>query len=224
MTLISNFKATNSGYNNLFNNKEIGKLITIIHAAKISSGTELEHIIEETPNVNLVGNVDQFFDNINNFDIGTYLVNKKSLKNSKISSIVSYKLRKTILVDFIIVKINENKSKHCYIIELKSGCNFDTKKIPAEKDNLIKYESELAKKIQATTSIHLCSFFEEDKNKIITGLKNIFELDEILTGSEICNLLNIKYEDVLEKTNKDKIANDKYFFDRINEIMKKENV
>ena len=27
MTLISNFKATNSGYNNLFNNKEIGKLI-----------------------------------------------------------------------------------------------------------------------------------------------------------------------------------------------------
>lgn len=212
MSLINKFKNKKSGYSNLFPNhcQEICNLLTDIHAAKISSGTELENIIQNSEGINLIKEVDVFFDNIDSFNDGIYLINKKYLKYSNLSKIIKNKLFKNILVDFIIVKIN-NYKKHCYIIELKSGSNFDTKKAPAERNNLLNYETQLSKIIQATTSIHICSFFEEDKNQIQKGLKNIFDKNEILTGTELCELLNISHSSVLEKNKKDQEENLKYF-------------
>lgn len=208
------------GYKTLFSNEQISNLITRIHSTKISSGTELEKIIQEMNGINLVKDVDDFFENIDNQKIDTYLINKKYLKQSNIFRSSNVILEKEIWVDFIIVKILDKNKKHCHILELKSGSSFDTKKTPSEKLSLENFDNKLSKKIQTTTSIHICAFFEENKKIIMSGLKNIFNENEILSGIELCDLLNINYYDVMEKINKDKKENDLFFYSEVNKILK----
>lgn len=207
MAKISNSKPKNSSdaYNRLFGNVELGKLISKVQSAVISSGTELEKIINNIlkEREQLINDVDKFLDSDILKDNAFYALPKKSLKKSE-------KINIEHEPDFVLLKIEKLK-KHCYIIELKDGHVFDTKKAAAEKINLQKFEDLIAKKIQYTTSIHICCFNQLDKKQIIAGFKSKFLENEVLTGKEFCELLSINYNDIISIRLQDQKENLEYF-------------
>ena len=75
---------------------------------------------------NTIENLDEFLEACDNglINDGSYLCNKKTVKGS------SYRLNRHE-PDFIAFVVSEAK-KLCYVVELKDGDNFDTKKSAAD--------------------------------------------------------------------------------------------
>ncbi len=117
----SNPKQTSGGYTRLFGIKELSSLITKIQSTVISAGTELEKIIhQEIKNIDSVGGLESFLE-YDVMPVGIFLATKKQIK--KYNRFDSSGLEP----DFLIFK-RVNTSQFCYIIELKDGHIFDTKK------------------------------------------------------------------------------------------------
>ena len=55
------------------------------------------------------------------------------------------------------------------MVELKDGHVFDTKKSSGEKEILKKFQSYISKKLQYSTSIHMCCFNSKNKEEIKAG-------------------------------------------------------
>jgi len=197
----------NSGYSRVFGNQQLGSLISRVHATSISAGNELEKIISSLANTSIT--MDDIMDE--NFSEGVYLITKNAVKKSKL------KLLSNLEPDLLIFII-ENKRRHCYIVELKDGDNFDTKKSSGEKENMKKFESHISKKIQFTTSIHFCCFNQDSKHMIVNGFKGRISEEEALTGKELCEIINVDFYKVVSMREKDQEANFKFFLDSLVEI------
>lgn len=65
---------------------------------------------------------------------------------------------------------------------------------------------------------YICSFNQLDKKHIKEGFKNKFELENIMTGKELCDLLNIDYYDIIENRKTDMKDNINYFIDELIKI------
>ena len=193
-----------SAYTIVLGNEELAKLITRVHATSISAGTELEKIIEDK--CETLDNVDLLINN-KNAPQGVFLIPKKVLQKSK--------LRSPQNPDFVTLKTVKT---HCYIVELKVGKNFDTKKSRAEYDNLKSFLDNIANQIPYTSSIHICSFYETDKDAIYKGFKKKFEMKEILTGKEFCRLLEIDYEEIMNIHKRHQEENLRFFKEKFESI------
>ena len=208
-------KTSSGGYRRLFNHNELGILMTKIQSAVISNGTELEKLILKFINQNLIiQDCDEFFNNCKNSQLNNMigLIDKKTIKKSKL-----IKFDKKFEPDFIILQI-DNSKKCCYIIELKDGFEFDTKKISGERKHLEEFENYIAKKIEYLTKIKFCCFNENDKEKIKIGLKSQFNIEEIMTGKEFCDLIQIDYNKIIEYRKLDGMDNLNYFISGLLEI------
>lgn len=205
-------KETSGGYERVFNNKQLGDLITKVQATVIANGAELEKIILTKSNV--IDNLDEFIDNVtaNKMANGTYLASKKIIKKSAITV-------RGIEPDIIIFIVEQNRI--CKIIELKDGFMFDTKKVKGEKENLVTFTEKFGSKIPFVTDYYICCFNETDKEIIKAGMKNRFDIKHILTGKELCKTLNIDYNEIITKRRKDSVQNLEYF---ISELLKIEEV
>lgn len=196
-------KTTSGGYFRIFNDEKLGKLLSKVQSTSISNGTELEKMLCNRSTT--IENLDSFLNEvISNRKNGVYLCTKKVIKKS------SYKLDKSE-PDLIIFELKENGTNKCYIIELKDGDNFDTKKSKSELNSLKKYREHLGVKIQFITQFYICSFNQINKDLIVKGFKNEFSNSEVMTGKELCDLLNINYNDILNIRKEDAIDNYLYF-------------
>jgi hypothetical protein len=45
----------------------------------------------------------------------------------------------------------------------------------------------------------LCSFNQESRQAIVAGVKGRFRLDQVVTGRELCDLLHVSYEGIIER-------------------------
>lgn len=204
MALISKRKGrkSGSGYERILGDAELGELISKVHATSISAGTELEKLIQEQSNV--IENLDEWLKNIP--QNGCYLAPKRVLKKSR------FALKKNepdMLVFKIIQLFNQ---KHCSVIEAKDGDQFDTKKAEGEIEHLKKFRNHIAPIIPFTTSIHVCSFNQQSKQKIVEGFKNKITRSEAMTGKELCKLLGISYTKIINERKKDQKRNLNYLF------------
>lgn len=208
MALIENSKGriTGGGYERLFGNQELGHLLSRVQATVISTGTELEKLIVRL--ANRIDDVDAFLA-AQNLPNGTYLISKQAIKHSA--------LRSDQEPDILIFQIDPVR-QHCYIIELKDGDNFDTKKAAGEVHLLEVFENHLSRRIRFTTSIHVCSFNQPDKEKIVAGFKRKITVEQAMTGEELCVLLDIDYADLLLQRIGQQILNLDYFIDKLLEI------
>jgi len=213
MAKISNAKpkSFSGGYVRVFGNVELGLLLSKVQSTVISAGTELEKIVYKI--LENEGRIIEDFDNfsIEDFQNNVYVVPKKVIKNSKL-------LKTSEEPDFVVIKTFK---RHCYIIELKDGDMFDTKKSLAEKQNLKHFEDAISRKLPCTTSIHICSFNQESRAKIVAGFKGKFTEDEVLTGKEFCEILQINYEEIINKRKEDEKDNLDFF---VSELLKIEEV
>lgn len=212
MAKIRNSKPKNSsgGYERLLGNKELADIFTKAQSTVISNGTELEKII--TYKSNVIQDLNQFMEEVNagNTNYGVFLCAKKIIKKS------IYKLDGHE-PDFIIFSI-QPEGKVAHIIELKDGDTFDTKKSMGEKEGLKTFKMHLGSMIEFRTDYKICAFNQLNKEKIVSGFKNQFTLDEVWTGKELCDILNINYEEIINQRKEDTIDNYHFVIETLAEI------
>lgn len=211
-------KDGNSGYTRVFNNSELGDLISKIQATVISNGNELEKII--LSQTNTIDDLNLFIEKaeIGEISNGVFVCSKKNIKTSNFA--VKNPLDNKGIEPDLLVFIVE-KHRICKIIELKDGDTFDTKKAAGEREHLITFSKEFGRKIPFRTEIYICSFNQNDINAIKFGLKNTFTEQEILTGRAFCNILNLDYDKIITARLEDAEDNLNYF---IEELLKIEQV
>ena len=208
MALIENSKGRKEGggYERLFGNNALGHLLSRVQATVISSGTELEKLVTDLSEKIL--DVDSFLSS-QQLAAGTYLISKKAIKGSS--------LKTDKEPDIIVFKIDSQR-QHCYIIELKDGDTFDTKKAAGERQLLEIFENHLSKRIRFTTSVHICSFNQLDKDKIVSGFKRKITREMAMTGQELCELLGLDYKAIINSRIHQQIRNLDYFIDGLLKI------
>ncbi len=218
MSRIANAKGRNtkrdgeSGYTRVIGNIELGQLLSKVQATVISNGTELEKII--TSKCQNIDNIDTFIEEAekNEIDNGTFVCVKKILKKTKNYA----EAIKGIEPDMLIFIVSNHRV--CKVIELKDGDTFDTKKVKGEKENLISFTEKFGAKIPFSTDYYICSFNQNNKDAIINGMKGAFDIEHILTGKELCQILSIDYDAIVNGRKKDMDANFEYFIDELLKI------
>ena len=206
----SNPKQVSGGYERLVGDKNMALIFTKAQSTIITNGTELEKIISTESNA--IQDLDVFINKCDKGIIadGAYLCTKKVLKKSE------FKLAGHE-PDFIVFTI-DNAKNLCYVVELKDGDAFDTKKSLAEKEMLQLFVNHLAPKIPFRTKFYICCFNQFDKDKIVIGFKNVFSINEVMTGREFCNILGIDYDMIVKMRNNDAEDNFKYVVQKMFEI------
>jgi hypothetical protein len=199
MTKIENAKGRDiqtgpSGYERLFGNQKLGQLLSKCQATVISSGNELERMLEKKI-INTTG-----------IAIGNINKEKRIFKNLKKDP--NDKMH-DIGIDVVIDRGGKIK-----LIELKDGDVFDVKKVAGEVDSLKIVKEFLVKSSrfkQEDISIHFCSFNQEDKNNIYRGAKGLLPEGAAMSGRELCAELGINYEEVIEERKREQPGNLHYF-------------
>lgn len=201
-----------SCYARLFNNNDLGYLMSKIQATVISNGSELERII--LTRSNQINDLALFIDDIETgeqkfYPDGVYVCSKKILQKSRYSI-------KGIEPDLLVFVVMSRRI--CQIIELKDGDSFDTKKAAAERMNLERFAKEFGSNIPFTTKFFICCFNQLDKEEIFKGFKGKFEMEHIMTGRELCELLNINYAEIIAMREQDAQDNIYYFLEELIKI------
>lgn len=208
MALIKDSRGRKSGggYGRLLGG-ELGYLLSRVQSAVIRSGNELENIIISL-SANVIDDIDEFLTKTNTSN-GVFVLPKRSVKKSI--------LKTEKEPDLLILKI-DNYKKHCYIVELKDGDNFDTKKAQGEIKLLTDFQKEISSRFQYTTSIHICCFNQPNKRLIVSGFKNSITSDMAMTGQELCDILGVNYQNIVDRRLNDQGENVNYFIDQFLQI------
>lgn len=208
MARIQNYPGrTDGGYTRVMGDATLGKLLSRTQSAIIAAGTELEKIVyrEVDEQGRAVTDLDAFLEAPTS-SVGAYLVNKRSIKRSRRVQIGRSE------PDLVIFDTGQ---KHVYIVELKDGDMFDTKKVDGELNTLIAFQNAISPHIPYMTSIHFCSFNQTDKAQIISGFKGKIDENQAMTGAELCQILRIDYEKILQQRMSDAAANRAFFIDEL---------
>ena len=207
----SNPKKSGGGFERLVGNAAMASIFTKAQSTVITNGTELEKIISSRSQT--ITDLDTFIDDCDNKTIadGTYLCTKKVLKASK------YKLSGHE-PDFIAFKVDGTGKNICYVVELKDGDAFDTKKSLAEREMLKLFVNHLAPIVPFRTKYYICCFNQLDKTKIVTGFKKVFSINEVITGEEFCTILGIDYNSIVQTRRDDTEDNFNYIIEKMFEI------
>jgi hypothetical protein len=209
MALIENrIGRDDGGYTRLFGDPLLGQLLSRVQSAVIASGSELERFVIE--NAQTLADVDEFL-GMDLIPEGVFVVPKKVLKKSQLLNYAG------VEPDFVVFE-RKGKRHHCYLIELKDGDTFDTKKAAGERESLHKFMTAIAPYIQFSTSIHFCCFHCDTKAQIVRGFKRKIIENEAMTGHEFCNLLSIDYDAMITKRMEHQKRNFDYFMDILLEI------
>lgn len=189
MALIRNAEPKNvsGAYERLFNNREMGTLVSKLQSTVISSGNELQNLI--TDRVPAIPDLDAFLEQ-EIMPEGVYLVRKQQMKQSKKLDFSGAE------PDFMIFKRRDNQQR-CHIVELKDGHIFDTKKASAERQAMHGFAKRNALHLPYVVSVHFCAFNQEDKEAILVGFKHKIAPEEVMTGREFCEMLEINYDDIV---------------------------
>jgi hypothetical protein len=178
---------TDGGYSRLFGDPQLGGLISSIQSAVISSGNELERlIIERAP---IIRDLDSFLGQ-DIYSEGVFVATKAAVKRSRTVDSVSAE------PDFVVFERRVGR-QNCYIIELKDGDVFDTKKAAGERESLHRFVNVIAPLVRFTITVHVCSFNQHDRQAIVDGFKRRITLQEAMTGREFCDLLGIDYNEIV---------------------------
>ncbi len=198
------------GYTRLFGSESLGSLLSQVHATSIRAGGSLESIINNHAHLMTE---DEFIE----FTKGTLKTNEKS------KFIITKKLIKKLTKyidcqkepDYCILVLLE---KQAFIIELKDGDTFDTKKVAGEIASLKEFAEKFEFKFpNFKVFVKFCSFNLDDKKKIVQGLKGKIETANAMTGSEFCELLEISYSNIIAQRKQEAPTNLTYF---LNELVK----
>lgn len=202
------------GYTRIFGIKTLGALISQVHATSVSAGTELEKLILKAHTLTMDGAMLADFLNKRLLN-GTYLIPKKLIKQAIKGAIES-----DSEPDFLIIVVVDKKA---YVVELKDGDTFDTKKAAGEIASCKKFAGLLQaffmkNNLSYEVSIKICSFNQTSHEKIIEGFKGHLKKSEAWTGKELCKILSISYDNIIKQREVHQQHNLQFFVERLLEI------
>jgi len=202
----ANPKNVSGGYMRVLGDAGLASLISKVQSTVISAGRELERmIISRVPKItDFYSDLDTFLLQNSSMREGVFLVPKSQLKQSKLLGFSGAE------PDFVIFK-NRGGKQSCHVIELKDGHVFDTKKAEGEERTMRDFIQQNAHNIPYTVKGHFCAFNQTDKSKILEGFKHKIQPEQALTGPELCQLLEIDYDNIIEERKADSSANFDYF-------------
>jgi hypothetical protein len=204
MALIENAKGRRadqspSGYTRLFGVPALGNLISRIQAAVISSGSELEQLIWDR--VVQIDDLDHFLKTtLHSEEDRVFVARRQQIKTCKI-------IRSEYEPDFLAF---HPLTRNCYIVEVKDGDQFDTKKAAGERQMLGNFRTDISHSVPYITHIYLCSFNSPTREEVYRGLKRKFQMEELITGRELCDLFRIEYDSIVVHRQKDQKSNLEY--------------
>ena len=201
-------KESSGGYERLFGIADLGKLISRVQSAVISSGSELERIIIHR--VNKIKDLDKFLKQDIMQD-GVFIAPKHQVKKCKTLQFPEGE------PDFLVFKRRNNKQV-CLVVELKDGHQFDTKKASAERGAIHSFIERNARYLQYTVSCHFCCFNQDSRDAIVTGFKNKITEQEALTGREFCEILELDYDEIVNHRKQHQPENVTYFLGELVKI------
>ncbi len=114
--------------------------------------------------------------------------------------------------------------KKCYIVEVKDGDQFDTKKASGEHKTLHDFTNDISSALTYSTEIYMCCFNARSKDEMYTGLKGKFSKDELLTGKELSILFDFDYNEIVKIRTADQQSNLEYFIKEILKISQIKNM
>lgn len=192
---------TSGSYGRLFDDEKIGLVISDVQSTAIRNGNELEKLIEQYSNPLTNDVTRDLIDGIksNTIQDGTYLLSKDSYRGSAIA-IPNHE------PDYLIVQVHDTNVK-IFVIEMKDGDDFDTKKSNAELETLTVCKDFIENNFEISTDYALCCFNQKSRQNIVRGLKNRFDEAHVMTGNEFCELVGIEYEAIINERKSDAADN-----------------
>lgn len=179
-------------------------MLSRVQGVIVRSGLDLEkRILAE---VNTIDDLDGYL--ANGQGDGISVAPKKAIKAS---STIRFEGSEP---DFMVFEV-KGKSKTCHIVELKDGCDYDTKAAGGEIDAIDKFISENAKNVPYTFKGWVCCFNVEDREDIVKGFKGKISEKAVLTGREFCGLLRIDYDAIVKARAAHRTANLNYFLNQL---------
>src|SRR6266487_544137 len=193
----------NSGYARLFGNQQLGQLLSRVQATVIRTGNELEKLIESETSNELKAVLEDILTGQQSF--------------SKTQVVFQAKMPPQVdarggTADIVVFEHTEKTAK---IIELKDGDTFDTKKASGELASMEIFAKWLSARMDYKTTFYFCSFNQTNKEAIVHGAKGRFDINHAMTGQELCNLLNINYDALRIKRQKEQPENLRYFISEL---------
>ena len=195
----------NSGYTRLFGNQQLGQLLSRVQATVIRTGNALEKLIEAETSDQLKATLDEILSG------QTPPSNVQVAFQARMPPQIETRGEKADIVIF------DHLEKTTRIIELKDGDTFDTKKASGELASMEMFAKWLSARTDYKTSYYFCSFNQSNKEAIVYGAKGRFDVSHAMTGKELCDLLNINYENLRTLRQREQPENLRYF---IGELLK----
>lgn len=194
-------KETTGSYERLFGIPELGSLISRVQSTVISSGTELEKMVVER--VAPIDDLDEFLQS-EIMPEGVYLAPKAQVKKCETLNFPQGE------PDFLVFKRRKGRQE-CFVIELKDGHMFDTKKASAERRAMHSFVERNAQHLQYRVHCHFCAFNQSSRDTIVRGFKSKITREEALTGREFCKLLELDYDEIANARQVDQRDNVQFF-------------
>jgi hypothetical protein len=199
------------GYSRVLGNDQLGALISQVQATTISAGTELEKMVSSHAIIMTSKQLGEFLSGV--IQNGTYLLTKNLIKKHLKKIINS-----TVEPDFVVIIVVDEK---VFVIELKDGDQFDTKKAEGEVEALNKFANQLHGHMlkeglsNYTVEIKICFFNSKSKDSIVLGMKNRISKSQAMTGEEFCRLINISYSSIIKAREIHMEQNFSYFIEQL---------
>lgn len=161
-----------SGYTRIFGIPELGQLMSRVQGTVIAAGSELERMIWDR--VVQIPDLDNFIDfTLTGGEDKLFVARKAQIK-------ASTKIASRYEPDFLAFNPHQRK---CYVIEVKDGDTFDTKKSSGEHASIHNFTTDVARALPYTTEIFLCSFNARTRQEIFQGLKGRYPSERTTDGS-----------------------------------------
>ncbi|MDN4065636.1 MULTISPECIES: type II restriction endonuclease [Ralstonia solanacearum species complex] len=204
---------SDGGYTRVFGDEELGSLISQVHATSISAGTELEKLICSSHTQVMT---QQDLANLLNKKLpnGSWLIPKKLIQKH-----IKKNIGSNSEPDFIIIVLVDEKA---YVVELKDGDSFDTKKAKGEVASCRTFAQLfgnylLKNELFFEVSIRICCFNQTSHDEIVKGFKGAIKKSEAWTGQDLCRVLGISYSNIIQQRAVHQQQNLTYF---VGELMK----
>lgn len=202
--------AHNSAYYRMTGNELLAQLLQKVHSCSIRNGNELENLsFEHSKNKNKIK--DYKFNGTNWIQPApgeTNLVLKFMVKKGLFS-------KKGTHVDFALLT-----SKDVYLVELKDGCNFDTKKSTGEYEKISKVKDYLEKNdpFQRTYHKYIVSWNATKIEEISFKDERAKNENMLMVGKDFAELIDVDYNKVNQLRNGDRIQNEEYVLTEVVKI------
>jgi len=102
-----------------------------------------------------------------------------------------------------------------YVIEVKDGDQFDTKKASGEHASLHEFATDVSLVVPFSIRVYMCCFNVGDLNAVYNGLKRQFSMNEVLTGKGLCDLLRVNFQEICAARNAEQEDNIDYLIEQL---------